>query len=105
MGIFERAKVLWAGIEPSEALDRLAAQVRESLSAAGITYDPQDFKAHITLIRKPVLPDEDTLIHIKAPPASMVVREACLYKSEHLENGMQYTVIGRSETLVISDDR
>lgn len=95
IGVFPRAKVLWAGVEPSAALDALAARVRENLSAAGVPFDPQAFNPHITLVRKPVLPDETLLTRIRPDPAVMTVREVCLYQSERRESGMAYTVIGR----------
>lgn len=94
IGLFPRAKVLWAGVAPCDALSALAARVRQGLRAAAIPFDPQDFNPHITLIRKPVLPGED-LPEISIPPVSMAVGEVCLYRSERGENGMQYTVIGR----------
>ncbi len=56
LGVFTGAKVLWAGIRPSPALNDLAAEVRKQLDAADIPYDRQGFNPHITLIRKPVLP-------------------------------------------------
>ena len=96
IGIFERARVLWAGIEPSDQLNRLAAHVRRNLDAAAVPYDRQAFNPHITLIRKPVLPREETLPQIREPHAVMNVREVCLYRSDHIETGMRYTVIGRS---------
>ena len=96
-GVFPASRVLWAGIRPSGALDRLADQVRHNLSAAGIPFDPQPFRAHITLVRKPSIPETAALPDIKVPPASMTVREVCLYRSEHLESGMAYTVIGRGQ--------
>lgn len=95
-GIFPGAKVLWAGVEPSRELDTLAAAVREKLDLAGVPYDKQPFYPHITLARKPYVPDHVRISEVKVPPADMTVREVCLYKSEHLENGMVYTVIGRS---------
>ena len=94
IGVFPRAKVLWAGVAPSEPLNRLAAQVRERLRQAGIPFDGQPFNPHITLLRKPVLPG-DTLPDIQPPPVMMTVREVCLYRSERTEAGMAYTVIGR----------
>jgi len=95
IGVFQRAKVLWAGVEDSEGLNRLARAVRQRLRDNGIPFDPQAFNPHITLIRKPVLPDEAVLSSIKPPPVSMQVGEVCLYLSERRESGMAYTVIGR----------
>ena len=93
-GIFREAKVLWAGVEKSEELNCLAKKVRDSLAGNGIPFDPKGFNPHITLVRKPVIPDGVDLSGIEIPKASMVVDEICLYRSERGENGMEYTVIG-----------
>ena len=97
-GIFREAGVLWAGVEPSEALDDLALQVRNVLSEAGIPFDGKPFCPHITLVRKPVVPENVFLSGITVPRATMAVRDVCLYRSDRGENGMIYTVIGRSIT-------
>ena len=94
-GIFPGANVLWAGVEPSEELDQLAERVRKNLADAGIPFDRKEFRAHITLARKPVVPEGMVLSEIAVPHASMIVRDICLYRSDRGENGMEYTVIGR----------
>ena len=96
LGIFPAARVLWAGIEPSETLDRLAQQVRQALSEAEIPFDRKNFNPHISLVRKPTVPEHVTLSEIEVPRATMIVDDVCLYRSDHLENGMEYTVIGHS---------
>lgn len=96
VGVFPKAKVLWAGVEPSEALDGLARQIRQALSEAEIPFDRRDFNPHITLARKPVVPDHGMLSAIEVPRATMIVKDICLYRSDRGENGMEYTVIGRS---------
>lgn len=93
-GIFPEAKVLWAGVEKSEELNCLAKKVRDSLAGNGILFDPKGFNPHITLARKPVIPDGVDVAGIEIPQASMIVDEVCLYRSERGENGMVYTVIG-----------
>ena len=95
LGVFTGAKVLWAGIKPSQELNDLAARVRMRLDAVGIPYDRQSFNPHITLIRKPILPNEQLLTDIQIPSTSMIVKEVCLYQSAHEADGMKYTVIGR----------
>ena len=97
LGIFPGAKVLWAGVEPSEALNSLARQVRQALTEAEIPFDRQEFNPHITLMRKPVIPESLILSDICIPQATMMVKEVCLYRSDHGEYGMEYTVIGRSK--------
>ncbi len=93
-GLFPEAKVLWAGVEASEALDRLAQHVRHNLAGCGIPFDPKPFYPHITLARKPSVPDGTALSEIEVPPAVMPVDEVCLFRSVHGENGMEYPVIG-----------
>ena len=98
-GIFPEAKVLWAGIEESEELCTLAEQVRSTLSGHDIPFDPKTFNPHITLLRKPSLPDGTALSGIMVPNAEMIVNEVCLYRSDHLDTGMEYTVIGSSKEM------
>ena len=97
LGIFPKAKVLWAGVEPSQELNSLAGEVRQALTEAEIPFDRQDFNPHITLVRKPIIPENLILSDVHVPQATMVVKDVCLYRSYHCENGMEYTVIGRSK--------
>ena len=96
---FPEAKVIWAGIQKSPALDQLAQQIRENLTAADILFDPKPFVPHITLGRKPVVPEAVDLSEIMIPPADMTVEDVFLYRSERGENGMVYSVIGSSSSL------
>ena len=96
LGVFPEANVLWAGIEPCEELDRLAKQVRHSLADAGVPFDRKNFNPHITLVRKPSVPEKTVLSEIKVPKVSMIVDDVCLYRSDRGKNGMVYTVIGSS---------
>lgn len=97
LGIFSKAKVLWAGVEPYETLNSLARQVRQALTEAEIPFDRQDFNPHISLVRKPAVPEHVTLSEIEVPQATMIVTDVCHYQSDHFENGMEYTMIGRSK--------
>ena len=97
LGIFPKAKVLWAGVEPSQELNSLAGRVRQALTEAEIPFDRQDFNPHITLVRKPIMPENLILSDVHVPQATMVVKDVCLYRSDHGEQGMEYTVIGRSK--------
>lgn len=94
LGVFPKAKVLWAGIEPSEELARLAQAARDNLDAAGIPYDPKPFNPHITIVRKPVF-SGGALPEIELPKAALTVRGACLYQSVREESGVRYRIIGR----------
>ena len=93
VGLFPQAKVLWAGVRPCEALDRLARRTAELLDGAGIPFDRKPFAPHITLVRKPALPEGIRLEEIPVPPAEMTVGEVCLYRSHREETGMMYTVV------------
>ncbi len=97
LGVFPKAKVLWAGVEPSEPLDDLAGRVRTALREAEIPFDPKDFNPHITLIRKPAGLEDGIPPAITLPRAEMTVKDVCLYRSDRGENGVQYTVIGRGK--------
>ena len=99
VGLFPEAKVIWAGIQKSPALDQLAQQIREKLTAADNPFDPKPFVPHITLGRKPVVPEAVDLSEIMIPPADMTVENVFLYRSERGENEMVYSVIGSSSSL------
>ena len=103
--LFPKARVLWAGVEASEKLNDLAAEVRHNLTEAGIPFDPKPFYPHITLARKPAGFDRAALRELPVLPAVMTVSEVCLYRSERGENGMEYTVIGSSGAQRAPDDR
>ena len=94
VGLFPEAKVIWAGVQASDALGQLAQQVRENLTAADIPFDPKPFVPHITLGRKPVIPETVRLPDIEIPYAAMTVTRVFLYRSDRGENGMVYSVIG-----------
>ena len=95
-GVFPKARVLWAGAEHSQALDRLAQRVRENLAEQGIPFDPKPFVPHVTLGRKPFIPEGMDLAGIEIPSAAMLVTDVYLYRSEKGEKGMVYTVIGKA---------
>ena len=95
LGLFPKARVLWAGVEQSAALNELAERVRRGLQEAQIPFDPKPFYPHITLGRKPKLPEGMELSAFAVPPVEMAVRQVCLYRSDRVESGMAYTVIGR----------
>ena len=94
IGLFREAKVIWAGVEHSDALKRLGDCARKNLSEAGIPFDPKPLVPHFTLGRKPVIPASFDLSGIAVPHAAMTVSDVCLYRSDRGENGMVYTVIG-----------
>lgn len=46
-----RLRSLWAGVEPSEMLDRLQAKVEQAVQRAGQPPEKRKFKPHVTLAR------------------------------------------------------
>ena len=94
-GIFPEANVLWAGIKASDELEHLAGRVRHCLADEGIPFDRKRFRPHITLARKPFIPEKTILSEIPVPAVSMIVDGICLYRSDRGKNGPAYTVIGR----------
>lgn len=45
------ARVLWLGLEPTPALESLAADLRGALAANGEVFAPKPFRPHLTLAR------------------------------------------------------
>lgn len=53
-GVFpnpRRARVGWIGLEPESRFAAVAAAVRETVKASGVTLDGVEFKAHLTVMR------------------------------------------------------
>lgn len=86
--------VLWAGIDPSPALDSCVLGLRNALSAAGIPFDGKRFSAHFTLVRDPLLSPGGGLPRIDVPPAAMTVDRLVLLRSDHDRQGVVYTPAG-----------
>ena len=95
------ARVLWVGIDRSDALLGLQKDLDEQLSAVGWGGDTKQFAGHLTLCR------------IKKPQAGRILKEfikdysdlslgslpvdsICVYKSELTSSGPIYTVVARS---------
>ena len=89
LGYFPEAKVLWAGLEQSGELERLAGRVRRSLAEAGIPFDRKRFAPHITFVRRAEKGNRwRTGV---SPKGDMVVNHVSLMRSDRGKNGMIYT--------------
>ena len=86
--------VWWARLNESEALDTLAKQLRRTLAEAEIPFDRKRFRAHITLVRKPVFRRNVDFDAIPVPAASMTAERMALMSSTRGKHGMIYTEIG-----------
>ncbi len=90
LGKFGRASdaTLWLGIVEDAGLMELAAAVRESLAARGISFDPKPFKPHITLARRARIP-KTSLPSVPFPESAFAMR-ATLFKSALDKQGAVY---------------
>lgn len=89
-GSARRARVLWAGVERSEALAHLQAKVESALVRCGLPAEERKFSPHVTLARLKDAPPErigrflsDRGLFRAGP---MAVEHVTLYRS-HLGNG------------------
>jgi len=81
--------LLWIGTRGGQGINTLAADIRKALDGAGIAYDKQAFKPHITVIRKAA----GNPGKFKGPKAEMMVKKVSLMKSENKDGKMVYTEI------------
>ncbi|MBQ6067410.1 MAG: RNA 2',3'-cyclic phosphodiesterase [Clostridia bacterium] len=88
--------VLVALFRPNDALERYARALRDSLDEAGIKYDRQAFRPHITLCRKTALPCPD----FRLSPSErelrglrLPVKEVRLMSSDLSGETPQYTAV------------
>ena len=84
----------WMGVYQSDELDLLAEKVRKALGDRGIPYDPKQFKAHITFLRRAVYKGMEPG-EIPAEPVKMTVESFSLFRSDRGRYGMIYTEIGK----------
>ena len=83
----------WTGFENSDELEVLAGKVRRVLAEAGIPFDRKKFKAHVTILRKPVYMGK-RMGAVEFEPARMRVEKISLMRSDRGKHGMIYTELG-----------
>lgn len=90
----QRARVFWAGIQPSAALEQLAHSIEQRLLPLGIAAEQRPFSPHLTLARghtpaelRPLLPLLD-----ETPPlwGRQKAGTFCLYQSHPARGTYQY---------------
>ena len=79
MGCFARTGILWAGLAPTPALDRLQRQLGAALRQAGFHAETRAFRPHLTLVRDFRLPEGYTLPAV--PEAAAMSDTLCLMES------------------------
>jgi 2'-5' RNA ligase len=90
------ARVGWCGVEPSENFCSVAQSVREGVRAAGVAFDENEFRPHLTLMRMrdywpPLAIEtfEKTLRDYRSAP--FAVTGVTLYSSRLNPNGAIHT--------------
>ena len=98
LGAFE--SLWWAGLDRSEELYALDRQLRHALADAGIPFDRQRFRPHITLLRRPRCRAGEIRLGELAPaPVGMRVDRITLFCSTQGRNGRIYTELGSVRAL------
>lgn len=84
--------ICWLGIEPCEPLQLLYKQLRDRLKLAGFSLESQEYKPHLTLGRKVILPKDFDLFAFSRgiQPLSVEVREFSLMQSLHIQGELRY---------------
>ncbi len=89
---FEKASVLWAGIEDGAALGRLAQPIGEAMAGLGFSRDERPFHPHVTLAR---LPSARAIRDVVLPMAEQMfgdtrIDAVTLFESETKSSGSVY---------------
>ncbi len=94
------ARVGWAGLEPEEPFQEIAAAVRETVTQNGVELDRADFRPHLTLMRlrdrwppASIETFEKTLRDFRSPP--FAVDAVTLYSSRLNPSGAIHTPVRR----------
>jgi 2'-5' RNA ligase len=89
---FDKASVLWAGIEDGAALGRLAQAVGEAMAGLGFERDARPYHAHVTIAR---LPTARAIREVVLPMAEQMfgdtrIDAVTLFESETKSSGSGY---------------
>ena len=76
-GIGHFGDLWWAGLRDSAALNAVARRVRRALAENDIPFDRKKFNPHITLVRKPEVPNSASLSVSRMPWERNTVRKSC----------------------------
>jgi len=93
-------RVIWIGIEPSEKLNKLNADIRRGLTDTGFKTEDRPFKPHITIGRIKFIKDPEALRSTLEPYQSgfiqeVQVSEVILYESILKPSGAEYRIAGK----------
>ncbi|HEX4455858.1 MAG TPA: RNA 2',3'-cyclic phosphodiesterase [Kofleriaceae bacterium] len=96
-GSLEAASVVWAGIEASEPMMKLAASIDRAMSEIGFAIETRPFTAHVTLGRlRETRPVRDVVLPMSEQMFSETrVDHVTLYESETKPTGSAYKEIAK----------
>jgi len=94
---FDKASVLWAGIEDGAALGRLAQSIGEAVAGLGFERDARPFHPHVTIAR---LPSARALRDVVLPMAEQMfgdtrIDSVTLFESETNSSGSIYRELSK----------
>jgi RNA 2',3'-cyclic 3'-phosphodiesterase len=95
LGVFDKARVLWAGSGDEAHLSAVAAKTRQILDELQVRYDRKPFAPHVTLLRNLPRAAFETVQAID-PPITWPMHSPALLYSTHAENGTRYVALDPS---------
>ena len=84
-----KAGVIWCGVKDGTSVTSLANQLRERLSANGVSFSETEFYPHISLVQHP----SAIITDIAVPDATIRVEKLFVMKSERINGELVYSEI------------
>ena len=84
-----KAGVIWCGVKDGTSATSLANQLRERLTANGVSFSTLGFVPHISLVQHP----SEIITDIEVPDATIRVEKIFVMKSERIDGELIYSEI------------
>ena len=84
-----KAGVIWCGVKDGTSATSLANQLRERLSANGVSFITLGFVPHISLVQHP----SEIITDIEVPDATIRVEKVFVMKSERINGELIYSEV------------
>lgn len=88
-----KAGVIWCGVKDKEPVAAIARQLRERLTAHGVSYHTKPFFPHISLVQHP----SHIITNINVAETSMTVERIFIMKSERINGELIYSELTETE--------